>query len=208
MGLQFVPEGTIEVPEIKLQDHVTLDAAKTALIVVDMQNDFVKSEGALVTPAAKETVPNIEKLLAAARRSGLHIAYTQDSQVREDPEFDIWPEHCRIGTWGWEIIEELEPRPTDLVCRKNRYDGFYGTWLEHFLSHVWDVSNLVIVGTVSNICVLHTAASANLRYYHLVVPANGISALTDFDQALTLRQVSWLYKGTIVRNATDIQFKT
>jgi hypothetical protein len=65
----------------------------------------------------------------------------------------------------------------------------------------------VIVETVSNICVLHTAASAGLRWFHIVIPANGISALTDFDQALTLRQVSWLYHGSIVRSVEHIQFE-
>ena len=76
-----------------------------------------------------------------------------------------------------------------------------------FVSHVWQVDNLVLVGTVSNICVLHTAASAGLRYLNLVVPARGISALNDFDQALTLRQISWLYTGTVVRSVDDILFE-
>ena len=70
-----------------------------------------------------------------------------------------------------------------------------------------NLKNLVIVGTVSNICVLHTAASAGLRYLHIVVPANGISALNDFDQALTLRQISWLYTGTVVRRVEDVLFE-
>jgi nicotinamidase-related amidase len=94
-----------------------------------------------------------------------------------------------------------------LVCQKNRYDGFYASWLDHFLSHIWRVQHVVIMGTVSNICVLHTAASAGLRYFHVVVPANGISALTDFDQALTLRQVSWLYSGSVVRSVEHIRFE-
>jgi hypothetical protein len=55
--------------------------------------------------------------------------------------------------------------------------------------------------------VLHTAASAGLRWFHIVIPANGISALTDFDQALTLRQVSWLYSGSVVRSVEHIQFE-
>jgi nicotinamidase-related amidase len=206
MSLQFVPEGTVEIPQIKIEDQVQLDALKTALVVVDMQNDFVKPDGTLVTPAAGVTVPNIVELLAAARADDVRVAYTQDSQVEDDPEFEIWPQHCRIGTWGWQIVDELAPQPGDLICRKNRYDGFYGTWMEHFLSYIWDVKNVIIVGTVSNICVLHTAASIGLRYFHIVVPANGISALNDFDQALTLRQVSWLYKGTVVRSVRDIQF--
>jgi nicotinamidase-related amidase len=159
-------------------------------------------------PAAAETVPNIGRLLQAAREAGVHIAYTQDTALEEDPEFDIWPAHCVRGTWGWEIIPELAPEPDDLICVKNRYDAFYDSWLDHFLTRIWGVKHLVIVGTVSNICVLHTAASAGLRWFNMVVPADGISALTEFDQALTLRQVSSLYMGRVVMSVDDITFVT
>jgi nicotinamidase-related amidase len=207
MSFKFIPPDTVQVPEIPYRDEVQLPAEQTALLVVDMQNDFVKPDGNLVVPAASETVPIIAEMLHRARKRDVRIAYTQDTQVENDPEFDIWPAHCLQGTWGWEIIEELQPQDGDLVCRKNRYDGFYGTWLDHFLSNIWQIQNLVIVGTVSNICVAHTAASAGLRWYHVVVPADGISALTEFDQALTLRQVSGLYAGSVVRSAQDLAFQ-
>ncbi len=206
MAFQFIPGKTVEVPEIDFKEEVNLPAQKTAVIVVDMQNDFVKPEGNLVVPAASETIPNIQKLLQAARQANLPIAYTQDTHFEGDKEWEIWPEHCRQGTWGWQIIAELKPAPEDRICQKNRYDGFYGTWMQHFLGHVWRVEHLVIMGTVSNICVAHTAASAGLRWYHIVMPANGISALTEFDQALTLRQVSTLYPGDVVRSVDQIQF--
>jgi nicotinamidase-related amidase len=130
----------------------------------------------------------------------------QDTHLEGDLEFDIWGAHTQPGTWGWEIIENLEPRPRDLRIRKNRYDSFYGTSLDHYLSHVWRIRCLVLVGTVANICVLHTAASAGLRYFQVVVPADAISALTDFDQAMALRQISWLYGGTVLRSADAIDF--
>jgi nicotinamidase-related amidase len=63
-------------------------------------------------------------------------------------------------------------------------------------------------GTASNICVLHTAASAGLRWFHVVVPANGIGTLTTFGQALTLHQVNSLYNGDVVRSAAHINFQT
>jgi nicotinamidase-related amidase len=173
-----------------------------------MQNDFVKEKGSLVVPAARDTVGRVEKLVKAAREAGVHIAFTQDTQVAGDPEFDVWPQHCLKESWGWNIIEELNPEPQDLICQKNRYDGFYGSWLGHFLSRIWKVKHVVIVGTVSNICVLHTAASAGLRWFHVVLPANGISALTEFDQALTLRQVSSLYSGEVLKEVDDIRFDT
>jgi nicotinamidase-related amidase len=199
---------SIEVPDIPIKEHITLPANNTAVIVVDMQNDFVKPAGTLMVPDAQGTVPNIQRLLENARTNGVKIAYTQDSQVENDPEFDIWPEHVRIGTWGWEIIDDLKPHPDDLICPKNRYDGFYESWLDHFISRIWKVENVVIVGTVASICVLHTAASAALRWLHVTMPADGISALTEFDTALTLRQVSWLYAGTVVNSVDDIHFES
>ena len=211
MTRPFVPGETVPLPEIPFRDAVRLPAGETAVIVVDMQNDFVKEGGALVVPAAQATVANIAGLLAEARAHKVRIAYTQDSHQEDDLEFAIWPAHaraggCQGGTWGWEIIAELAPQGEDLLCRKSRYDAFYDSWLDHYLTRVWRVRHVVIVGTVANICVLHTAASAGLRYFHVVLPVDCVSALNDFDLALTLRQVSWLYTGSVVHRAADIEF--
>ncbi len=208
MRTVFETGDRIEFPEIEYMETADLAADRTAIVVVDMQNDFVKEEGALPVPAASETAPHIQKLLDAARSQGVRIAYTQDTHIESDEEWDDWPQHVEVGSWGWEIIDELKPRPDDLVIRKNRYDAFYGTWLDHFLCHVWGVANVVIVGTVANICVLHTAASAGLRFFRIVVPADCISALTEFDKALTLRQADWLYPGGVVRSAEEIRFQS
>ena len=206
MSFNFVPEGNVEIPELKFENQVSLNPENTAVIVVDMQNDFVKDNGSLNVPAAKETIKNIKSLLDNSRKKNVRVVYTQDTQFDGDKEWEIWPVHCKKGTDGWKIIDELKPAVGEMVFEKNRYDGFYETQLEHYLSHVWGIKNLVIVGTVSNICVLHTAASAGLRWYNLVIPADGISALTEFDQAMTLRQVSFLYAGKIVKSCDDISF--
>lgn len=206
MVFPFIPGKIVAVPEITYKEKITLSARESALVIVDMQNDFVKPKGNLQVESAKETVAPIQSILKQARRSGTRVVYTQDTQVEGDPEWKIWPQHCRINSWGWQIIDELKPQSDDLICVKNRYDGFYGTWLEHFLSHIWQIKHLVIVGTVANICVLHTAASAGLRWYHVTIPAEAISAITEFDQALTLRQVSSLYAGDVVKSVNNIQF--
>ncbi|MFO7867499.1 MAG: isochorismatase family cysteine hydrolase [Candidatus Aminicenantes bacterium] len=203
----FIPGKKVEVPDIPYKNQITLPAEQTAMIVVDMQNDFVREKGKLTGPHAEETIPRIASLLKRARGNSVRVAYSQDTMFKDDPEFDIWGEHCLINTWGWEIIDELKPRRGERVVRKNRYDAFYGTWLDHFLTRIWKVKHLVVVGTVSNICVLHTAASAGLRWFHVVIPADGISALTEFDQALTLRQVSSLYNGDVLKSSEHIQFK-
>ena len=205
MEFNFIPPIKVDVPDLQFQESVTLSAKNSALIIVDMQNDFVKEGGNLVVPAASQTIEPIRKLLKKCRDAKMPVVYTQDTMYENDPEFEIWPKHCVYQTQGWEIIDELKPVKNELVCQKNRYDGFYGTNMEHFLSRVWKVENVIIVGTVANICVLHTAGSAGLRWFNIVMPANGISALNEFDQAMTLRQVSWLYSGKITKDCSDIE---
>ena len=199
-------EVTVRVPEIPVAERVRLPAKETAVIVVDMQNDFVKPGGKLVVPTALGTIEPIRRLLERARASGVKVIYTQDTHYEGDPEFEIWGEHVRYGTWGWEIVDELKPvEGRDIVVRKTRYDGFYGTPLDDLL-RVYGIRNLVITGTVANICVLHTAGSAALRWYKVYVPADSISALNDFDYYAALRQISFLYRGVIVKSSEGIEF--
>ena len=190
---------SIEVPEYEIHDEVCVDPAKTALVVVDMQNDFVKEGGTLVVPDAEATLPKLQDLLDLARRSGMKVIFTQDTHAEGDPEWEIWPEHVREGSWGWEIVGELTPREDELVIRKVRYDAFYGTHLDHYL-RVWGVDTLVICGTVANICVHYTAASAALRWFEVVVPRDATSALDPFDLEASLRQTSFLFAGKITES--------
>jgi nicotinamidase-related amidase len=186
----------VEVPEYEVHEEVRVDPVKTALIVVDMQNDFVKEGGTLVVPDAEATVPTIRGLLDSARESGIKVVFTQDTHNEGDPEWEIWPEHVREGSWGWEIVEELKPLEDEVVIRKVRYDAFYGTHLDHFL-RIWDVDTLIICGTVANICVHYTAASAALRWYGVIIPKDATSALDPFDLEASLRQTSFLFAGRI-----------
>jgi nicotinamidase-related amidase len=106
----------IEIPEYEVQDEVRVDPARTALVVIDMQNDFVHEGGSLRVPDAEGTIPVISALLALARGHGMRVVYSQDTHRDGDPEWNIWPEHCREGSWGWEIVEEIAPAldPFDL----------------------------------------------------------------------------------------------
>lgn len=100
MSVPFIPGKNVEVPKIPFKEKVVLPARSSAMIIVDMQNDFVKPEGNLVVPTASATVSRIQKLLQSARETSVPLAYTQDTTFENDPEFDIWPEHCKIHTWG------------------------------------------------------------------------------------------------------------
>src|SRR5215217_9616690 len=191
---------TVDVPEYQIHEEVRLDPAKAALIVVDMQNDFVKEGGSLVVPDAEGTIPAVRGLLDLARQSGMKVVFTQDTHTEDDPEWDIWPEHVREGSWGWQIVDELSPRENELVIRKVRYDAFYGTHLDHFL-RLWGVDTLILCGTVANICVHYTAASAALRWYRVIVPRDATSALHPFDLESYLRQTAFLFNGTITESS-------
>ena len=189
---------TVEVPEYTIAPEVEIDPRTTALIVVDMQNDFVRPEGKLFVPDAPATVPKIEALLSFARQHGLFTVFTQDTHYPGDPEFPIWGEHCVAGTWGWQIVDELAPREGELVLQKRRYDAFYGTPLDHEL-RLRKIEQLIICGTVASICVHYTAASAALRWYGVIIPVDATSALHPFDLEAANRQTAFLFRGVLTR---------
>lgn len=208
---------TVQVPEYPVHEEVLVDPAKTALLVIDMQNDFVKEGGTLRVPDAEATIPQIQHLLSLARGGGMRVVFSQDTHHEGDPEWQIWPEHAREGTWGWRIVEELAPLDGETIIRKLRYDAFYGTPLDHLL-RLWGVDTLILCGTVANICVHYTAASAALRWYNVIVPRDATSALDEFDMESSLRQAAFLFSGRITHasgiglassaNSADVRINT
>lgn len=73
MAFTFLPGKIVQVPDLPYKDHVNLVSAKTALIIVDMQNDFVKQGGSLVVEAAKDTIASIRTLMDIARTKAVKI---------------------------------------------------------------------------------------------------------------------------------------
>lgn len=189
----------VEVPPYEVADTLVVPAGRSVLLVVDMQNDFVDPAGALPIEGAAGTVPIVRDLIERARASSVPVWFTQDTHVEGDPEWEIWGRHVERGTWGWEVVDQLAPAAEERVFQKTRYDGFYGTGLDHelrVLGREW----LVICGTVANICVHYTAASAGLRYLKIVHPVDALSAITEFDLHASLRQASWLFQARLVRS--------
>ena len=192
----------VEVPEYVVQDGVRVDPSRTVLLIGDMQNDFVTESGTLVVPSAEGTVPVIRNLLELARGSGMRVVFVQDTHNDGDPEWEIWGEHCREGSWGWQVVDGLAPREGEPTIRKPRYDAFYGTDLEHLL-RVWGVDTLIVCGTVANICVHYTASSAAMRWFNVIVPRDCISSFNDFDMEASLSQTATLL-GEVTSSA-DIE---
>ncbi|MBU1209047.1 MAG: cysteine hydrolase [Proteobacteria bacterium] len=195
----------VSIPEYKIAPSVFLNPRYTALIVVDMQVDFASPTGKLFVQESRPTIPKIRSLVSNARKMKVPVIFTQDWHRADDVEFLIWPPHAVEGTRGAQVIPELKSLGSDFYIRKRTYDAFFATDLDLLLRQK-GIKNLIITGTVANICVLHTAGSARLRGYEIIIPLDAISALTSFDQSATLRQISFVYQGKIT-NSSGIKLR-
>lgn len=190
----------VTVPPYKILPKISLLAAKTAVLIADMLVDFVSPRGKLFVPDTRKTIAPIRSLLGRARRGKAAIIYIQDWHRPDDPEFSIWGTHAVQQTAGTRVIPELAPSPKDYIVRKRTYDPFFATDLDLLLRQK-NIQNLIVTGTVANICVLHAAGSAILRGYEVIVPVDTISALNAFDLQTALRQISFVYRGKLTDSA-------
>ena len=186
----------VSVPEYKILPRIYLQGSKTAVLIADMLVDFVSPEGKLFVPDTRKTIAPLRRLIDKGRKAGATMAYIQDWHRPDDPEFSIWGPHAIQETPGTRIIPELAPSPRDYVIRKRTYDPFFATDLDLLLRQK-HIKNVIVTGTVANICVLHAAGSADLRGYEVIVPIDTIAALTPFDFQTALRQISFVYQGKL-----------
>jgi len=164
---------------------------KTAVIVIDMINDFVS--GAFKSDRAAKIIPNIKALLAHARKQRVPIVYATDAHMPNvDPEFDVWGSHAVAGTWGAEIVEELKPKKGDFRVLKRKYSAFQGTDLDQLLREL-KVDTVVLAGVVTDICIQHTAADAFFRGYKIIVPRNCVEAIDAPTQEAAIKYLRKAY---------------
>ncbi|WP_135820546.1 cysteine hydrolase family protein [Halostella litorea] len=176
-----------------------LDPDSTAVVVVDMQNGFAHPDGSLYAPASEDVIDPIDDLLGRARDAGASVVFTRDVHPPEQfedahyyDEFDRWGEHVVEGSWEAEIVEGLHVAEDDHVVTKHTYDAFYRTDLEgHLDSH--GVDDLVICGTLANVCVLHTAGSAGLRDYRPVLVEDAVGFIEEDHREYALDHAEWLF---------------
>ena len=170
---------------------------KSALLIVDMINDFVEETGALSVPGAKEIVSRIAELAREAHEIGVPVIYVSDSHDPDDAEFEIWGPHAITGTEGADVAQGLEPQNGDYVLRKKRFSAFFETELEEILQRL-GIEHLIITGTVTNICIFATALDAIIRGYSVTVIEEGVAALNDEDHRFALRQIEKVFGGEVV----------
>ena len=179
---------------------------RTALVVVDMQNDFVHSDGSLHVARAPDAIGRVNEEIAAARAAGSPIVFTQDWHPPDTPHFvergGTWPPHCVRGTWGARLHDSLDVPSDPLLVRKGTgyEDGYSGftvwdldsdaeapTELDTLLRDR-DVDRAVIVGVATDVCVRATALDALRLGYTTEVVADATAAVDlepgDGDRAL------------------------
>ena len=171
-----------------------------AIVIIDLLNDFVT--GKIATERAKNVIPNLRKLVEAARQNNIPVIYSNDAHYPQDVEVTRkWGEHAIKGTEGAKVIPELEPKEKDYVIEKRTYSSFYETGLESLLRSLYDgegVKTLVLGGLHTNICVRHTAADAFFRGYKIVVANDGVEAFTQEDHEEGLKYLEYVYNAKIM----------
>jgi len=182
-------------------EAMRLPPARTAVIVVDLQNGYISPggyrdlNGRDIGPT-KKVVQNTLRVLDAARRSGMTVVFLQngwDAELKDagGPESPNWHKSNPLkfmrsrpelrgkilthGSWDYALVDELVPRPEDFVVPKSRYSGFCGTQLDSLL-RARGIRHLIFTGIATNVCVESTLREAYHREYFCLLVADATQA--------------------------------
>ncbi len=184
-----------------LQLFDRIDPARTAHVVVDLQNGFMAPGQIAEIGTAREIVPNVNRISAALRAQGGLVVYVQntfDEEARAawDVYFDFFGNHERSarmieaftpGNFGHEVYAGLDVLPADLKLRKRRYGAFVpGSSDLHATLQARNIDTLIITGTATNICCESTARDAMMMNYKVLFVSDGNAAHTDAEHNATL----------------------
>jgi ureidoacrylate peracid hydrolase len=190
----------------KLQRFDTLAGPNTALVVIDMQNVFMLPGMPVEVPAARDIVPNINKLAAAVRAVGGTVAWIK---MTLDGERDAWSvffqgeqreaayRNLLRGSHGQTLYADLEVKPSDLIVEKRRYSAFIqgSSDLDRILRGL-GIDTVIIVGTLTNVCCESSARDAMMMNYKVVFITDANAALSDEGHNAALASI-WQVFGDV-----------
>jgi ureidoacrylate peracid hydrolase len=186
-----------------------VDPRHTALVVIDMQNDFIADEGLIAregrdVSGAKEMAEHLPKLIKTARAAGVFVVFVRNVYTSEQNFYlsDVWLEQaarkraggytripvCAAGSWGGDFYGDVRPEPNDPIVTKHRYSAFYNTDLDTIL-RANGIRTVVFTGVVTNVCVETSAREAFVRDYYVVVASDGTAAYVQADHDMTLTNI-------------------
>ncbi|GAB2692734.1 pyrimidine utilization protein B [Aliiglaciecola aliphaticivorans] len=200
-------------------EPLAMDIKQTALIVVDMQNAYASKDGYLDKAgfdisSTGPVIANITKAIAAARKAGITVVFFQngwDAEYAEagGPGSPNWYKSNALktmrkqpelkgtllakGSWDYQLIDELSPKPGDIVIPKTRYSGFFNTNLDSMLRSR-GIRNLVFTGIATNVCVESTLRDGFfLEYFGVVLADATHQAGPDMIQESALYNISTFF---------------
>jgi ureidoacrylate peracid hydrolase len=184
-----------------------LSPAHTALLVIDMQNDFI-AEGGLVersgrdVSAAQNLADRLPYFIGDARRFGVLVVFVRNvySSERNFYLSDAWLEQaarkqsggytrypvCADGAWESEYYGKIRPEPGDPIVTKHRYNAFHGTDLDIIL-RASAIRTVVVTGVATDVCVASTGREAFMRDYYAVIVDDGTATFSPEDHTAALR---------------------
>ena len=189
----------------RLHVRDTLDPARTALVVVDMQTAFLKEGLPSEVPMAREVVPNINRLAASFRAAGGTVVWV--TTTFDDRIFTEWssflggtasPETARRiaeqlmdGAEGHPLWPDMAAEDGDMRAVKNRFSAFIqGSSDIEAQLRASGIDTLAITGTLTNVCCEATARDAMMRNFHVIMVADGNATYTDAIHNASLTSMS------------------
>ena len=177
---------------------------RTAVLVIDPQNDFLHEEGwyarqGIDISHMRRTIEPTKELVAEARRHGVPVVWTRHGYAdaaEAGPFLELRPfleeGGLRRDTWGWELYEELDVQPEDTIVAKNRLSAFFNTTLEDVLRGL-DAETVLIAGVLTNQCVAATSKDASFRDFKPIVveECTGTTLPHLHEPAIEMMKVGW-----------------
>jgi nicotinamidase-related amidase len=173
------------------------DTHPTALLLIDVINDFEFPRGDELFTRALPIAPHIRELKKRAGAAGIPAIYINDNFGRWQSKFDDIVKHClEDGVRGRPFVEQLVPDEQDYFVLKPKHSGFYQTPLEVLLKHL-GTESLILTGVSTNSCVLFTANDAYMRDLKLLVPQDCVAACNAKEHEFAMEQMKSMLKAEI-----------
>ncbi len=169
---------------------------KTAILVIDMQRDFIDKGAPIECPGGRAIIGPIQRLLSVARHEKLPVIFTQEAHRSQGVDFGREldgeePVHCVEGTPGIEIVPDLARKPGEFLIVKRRYSAFFATDLDLLLRGL-AIDTLVLSGVATDVCVRATAQDAQQLNYRVLVPGECVAGTSVEQHRAALKNISYI----------------
>lgn len=199
-----------------LDEKTTVELPNPALLVLDMQNDFLLNSGQMRVWGGPAIIPRVKMLISSFRACSIPVFFTRHLCIEpfrhkghlpsmrdvHDPE-----NFLSEGSIGVEIHSELRPESQDYIITKYRYSGFYDTPLDTLLK-VNGIKSVIVVGVATNICCETTAHDAFFRGYRVAFCVDGTGATDENAHLASLRNIRMSYGDLVTVDQVVRQLTT